>query len=218
MTTRCRSTKANCDTDTRVNSPRLITALGGFTLLRTTVATLSLKIAGAGLGFANSILLARMLGPSEFGVYAVAMSLVNLAATLAVLGLPMLVARETAANAAHDQWNHLKGFLRRSSLDVAGRYRDRGGIHALAGDWRFQSDRVVAHYFGSDDTGPDFCFQPATCRYPAWPELGCFGRHSRSATPPALGTSALGRRLFFAHPLDHGPRLGHATRRRKWRL
>ena len=82
-----------------------------FSLLRTAAGSLGLKVGGAGLGFINSILLARLLGPTEFGVYSIVLSVVNVAAMLAVLGLPMLVTREVAANAEHGNWGRLKGVM-----------------------------------------------------------------------------------------------------------
>lgn len=92
--------------------PKLLTVLRGFSLLRTAAGTLGLKIAATGLAFLNGILLARLLGPAEFGVYAIALSAVNFAATLAVLGLPMFATREAAALAEHRHWGRLKGLLR----------------------------------------------------------------------------------------------------------
>jgi O-antigen/teichoic acid export membrane protein len=90
---------------------RLFAALRGVSLLRTAAGSLGLKMGAAGLGFINGILLARLLGPAEFGVYSIVFSAVNVGATLAVLGLPMLVTREVAASAEHGQWNKLKGTL-----------------------------------------------------------------------------------------------------------
>jgi O-antigen/teichoic acid export membrane protein len=93
---------------------KLLAAFRGFSLLRTAAGTLGLKIGAAGMGFFNSILLARLLGPAEFGVYSIVLSVVNFATTLAVLGLPTLATREAAANAEQNQWNQLKGLLRAS--------------------------------------------------------------------------------------------------------
>lgn len=80
-------------------------------LRKTAIGSLGLKIGAAGLGLINGVLLARLLGPAEYGVYAIALSGVNLAATVAVLGLPMLVTREVAANAEREKWGRLKGIL-----------------------------------------------------------------------------------------------------------
>lgn len=90
---------------------KLFTALRGFSLLRTAAGTLGLKVGAAGLGFINSILLARLLGPADFGLYSIVLSVVNFTSILAVLGLPIFVTREAAASAEHEQWNRLKGRL-----------------------------------------------------------------------------------------------------------
>jgi len=81
-------------------------------MLRTAVGTLALRVGAAGTGFINGLLLARLLGPAEFGIYAIVLSAANVAATLAMLGLPVLATREAAADAERGQWNRLKGFLR----------------------------------------------------------------------------------------------------------
>lgn len=83
-----------------------------FTLLRTAAGTLGLKLGAGVLTFTNGILLARLLGPGQFGVYSIVLSIVTLGAALAVLGLPTLATREAAAYAERGQWAALRGFLR----------------------------------------------------------------------------------------------------------
>lgn len=90
---------------------RLLAVFRGASLLRTAAGSLGLKIGAAGLGFINGILLARLLGPEEFGVYSIVLSAINVGATLTALGLPMLMTREVAASAEHGQWSKLKGTL-----------------------------------------------------------------------------------------------------------
>jgi O-antigen/teichoic acid export membrane protein len=72
-------------------------------------------VAGRGLGLAAgllvSVLLARLLGPAGFGVYALAQSVVALLTVPAELGLPTLVIRETAVAAAQSNWPLLRGLL-----------------------------------------------------------------------------------------------------------
>lgn len=82
----------------------LVTSLGGFTL----------KIGTAGLIFLNGILLARLLGPREFGIYSIISATVALAATITALGLPTLITRQTAIYVAREQWGLLKGFISKS--------------------------------------------------------------------------------------------------------
>jgi len=48
-------------------------------LLKTAAGSFSLKITAAGLGFINSILMARLLTPREFGIYAIIMAAAGLA-------------------------------------------------------------------------------------------------------------------------------------------
>lgn len=54
------------------------------------------KLAHAVLALAISVVLARVLGPEGFGVYALAIAVVLILGTVAQLGLPVLVLRETA--------------------------------------------------------------------------------------------------------------------------
>ena len=73
---------------------------------------LGLRVGGSGLGVLNGVLLARLIGPSQFGAYAIGISLAGLASVLCILGLPVFVTRETAARVEHGQWAQLKGLLR----------------------------------------------------------------------------------------------------------
>lgn len=65
---------------------------------------LLLRLSAALLGFVNGIVLARMLGASQLGEYAIAVSLINLLAMLSLLGQPTLVTREVAAKAEMNHW------------------------------------------------------------------------------------------------------------------
>jgi O-antigen/teichoic acid export membrane protein len=87
-------------------------------LLKTAIGSLGLKIAAAGIGLLNGVLLARMLGPAEFGVYSIVIAAVTLFGTLAALGLPPLVTREVAVHHAQGNWPLLKGLLATSQLWV----------------------------------------------------------------------------------------------------
>lgn len=75
----------------------IVTALGGF----------GLKIGAAVLGFVNGIIIARLLGPREFGIYTLLMATSALAATIATLGLPSLITRQLATYIAKEQWGML---------------------------------------------------------------------------------------------------------------
>ena len=61
--------------------------------------------------FTSSIILARMLGAKEFGIYSIIMAAAALGATIAALGLPNLITREVAKYETREQWSSLKGLL-----------------------------------------------------------------------------------------------------------
>lgn len=90
---------------------RLSSALRGSSLLTTAVGNLGLKVGAGMLGFLNGVLLARLLGPGEFGNYALIMAVANLAAIVATLGLPALATREIARHEARQEWGLLKGVV-----------------------------------------------------------------------------------------------------------
>ncbi len=74
------------------------------TLVRAVVGSAGLRVAGMGLGFLVNVQLARMLGPADYGIYGIAMSLVSIAMIPTELGLSQLVTREAAiAEATHDR-------------------------------------------------------------------------------------------------------------------
>lgn len=64
------------------------------------------------IGLLNGIILARLLGPANFGTYSVILSLVNFGAILALLGIPMLATRHVAINAEQKSWGELRGLIR----------------------------------------------------------------------------------------------------------
>jgi O-antigen/teichoic acid export membrane protein len=66
-----------------------------------------------------SILLARLLGPEGYGVYAFAYAVIMLLALPAHAGLPTLLVREVARYEAEERWGLLAGLLRRSNQLVA---------------------------------------------------------------------------------------------------
>lgn len=101
-----------------LKTPRLSPNLRTTPLRRAAIGSLGLKIAAAGMGLLNGVLLARMLGPAEFGGYAITMAAVTFLGTLAALGLPALVTREVAVHHARENWPLLRGILQVSRLWV----------------------------------------------------------------------------------------------------
>lgn len=65
-------------------------------LFKGTAGSLALVVIAAGLGFINSILISRLIGVDAFGVYAVSMAGIGILGSLAGLGLPRLIIKETA--------------------------------------------------------------------------------------------------------------------------
>lgn len=73
-----------------------------------------LKVISTGLVLATSILLARVLGPKGYGIYAYAFALVGLLKVPTTLGLPQLVLRNVAAYHARSEWGLMRGMLLRA--------------------------------------------------------------------------------------------------------
>jgi len=87
--------------------------------MRGGVGSIAIKVLGTGIGFGVAVILARVLGPEGYGVYAFVLSLIMLLAIPAQVGLPQLVVRETAKAQASDQWSLIRGLWRWSNLFVA---------------------------------------------------------------------------------------------------
>lgn len=76
----------------------------------------SVAIAGSAqiLSLGSAIILARVLGPSNYGIYAFALASVELLQIPASFGVDQLLAREIAANEASGRWGLARGLLWRS--------------------------------------------------------------------------------------------------------
>ena len=95
----------------------------GFELIRSTLAerrdvivsgvsSLLLRIAGLGSTFLLGVILARTLGPTEYGIYGFIIAMVALAMNVALLGTPQLAVRELAARSSHGDWTSIRGMVR----------------------------------------------------------------------------------------------------------
>ncbi len=87
-------------------------------LMRDAIWTLIVRLLMLLTGFASSVVLARVLGPEQFGLYAYAMAIATIATSIAGLGLPGLAVRELAILSARNDWVGFKSFL-------------LGGFHAI---------------------------------------------------------------------------------------
>ncbi len=72
------------------------------------------------LTFMIGMLLARLLGPESYGIYALAMAVTSLAGMLTEFGLPILAMREAASAEANGQWGRLRGLLIWSNKIIIG--------------------------------------------------------------------------------------------------
>ncbi len=84
----------------------------GALLFRGTAGTLGLRVGGAGLSFVASVLLARLLGATDYGTYYYIMAFLALLAIAAELGLPAVITREVAACQGRGDWRRLRGVVR----------------------------------------------------------------------------------------------------------
>lgn len=70
-----------------------------------------LKIFNAGFAFLTSILLARLLGPSDFGLYNYTFTIIFLISIPVTLGIDKLSIREIAIYQSESNWGLIRGFL-----------------------------------------------------------------------------------------------------------
>lgn len=88
-------------------------------LFRGGVGSLALKTAATGLSFLVAVVLARALGPGEYGLYVYVFALVSLLSVPARFGLPSLVVRETARAHVSEDWGAMRGLWRWATGAVA---------------------------------------------------------------------------------------------------
>jgi O-antigen/teichoic acid export membrane protein len=79
---------------------------------------LGLKIASTSLTLLTTVFLSRLLGASEYGVYAYSIAWVSLLSIPATLGLNKLIVREVAIYQTQSSWGLLRGLLRWANKTV----------------------------------------------------------------------------------------------------
>ena len=79
-----------------------------------------IRVLASAVGFASVILLARWMGSSQYGLYSFAIAWMVLLAQSATLGLPGAAVRFVAQYAAANDWPHVAGFMKVSSLVAFG--------------------------------------------------------------------------------------------------
>jgi O-antigen/teichoic acid export membrane protein len=91
----------------------------GSRLIKGVMGTAGIRLAHAGIGFVTAIVLARFLGPSDYGTYTFVMALVGFLTIPSELGIPGLAVREVAVANARKDWGHMRGFILRAHQGIA---------------------------------------------------------------------------------------------------
>ncbi|CAA0079801.1 Uncharacterised protein [BD1-7 clade bacterium] len=79
---------------------------------------LAVRILYLVLGFANSFLLARVLGVQDYGFYTFCLSIIAILCIPAQLGFPTLLTKEFAASRANGVWGETRGLVKFSHMSV----------------------------------------------------------------------------------------------------
>lgn len=87
-------------------------------LLRGSLASIILKVFYTVATLATAIVLARILGPEGYGIYAYAFALITLFSIPAQFGLPTLLVRNIATYQVREQWGLMRGILLRANQAV----------------------------------------------------------------------------------------------------
>jgi O-antigen/teichoic acid export membrane protein len=81
-------------------------------MLTSSFNSLLLRIAGLASTFLLGVVLARALGPANYGIYGLVTSLVAIAMNIALLGTPQLAVREMAVRSARLDWGGVQSLAR----------------------------------------------------------------------------------------------------------
>ena len=82
-----------------------------FRLTRDTIGVMAIRALSIGLGFSTSVVLARLLGLREFGLYSLAMSVLGLLGVPATFSFPRLLVREISVYCVKGKWSLIRGLL-----------------------------------------------------------------------------------------------------------
>lgn len=82
-------------------------------LARVAISTLAVKVGSVGLGFALNVLLARTLGPEQYGTYIFSLSLITILILIGTLGMENAALRFVASYVSQEAWGLLRGFVSR---------------------------------------------------------------------------------------------------------
>jgi O-antigen/teichoic acid export membrane protein len=83
-------------------------------------ASLAIRLFALASGFLFAVAAARLLGPSGYGIVAVAVSAVTVVSTIALLGIDGLAVRQVAVLQTRQAWNELRRFVGSAAIWVLG--------------------------------------------------------------------------------------------------
>ena len=95
------------------------------------IGSLSLRAASLGIGLGVSVLLARLLGPIDYGAYVLALTIMTLVAVPVHSGIAMLMVREVALTSTAGSWGRLRGGIKAANLAVLAAFTSVTGIVGL---------------------------------------------------------------------------------------
>lgn len=78
-------------------------------LMRSSLISITIKLIGIGFSLMTGIVLARVLGPEQYGIYSYVLAIVSILAIPAMFGLPSLIVRETAKSEVSQRWGLIRG-------------------------------------------------------------------------------------------------------------
>lgn len=99
---------------TRILTPMFAAYRQNRHLLDDAAIALAVNLMGTALLFLTQVLLARVLGVSEFSLYAYSLTILTIASTLSVFGFDIAVQRFVPTALAHENWRMLRGFMKRA--------------------------------------------------------------------------------------------------------
>lgn len=80
------------------------------------IATLGVRLGGAGIGFLSHVALARLVDPAQYGVYVFVWTVVILLGTFSGIGLPVAATKFVATYQDQEKHNHLSRFMRYAAI------------------------------------------------------------------------------------------------------
>ncbi|MCL6697368.1 lipopolysaccharide biosynthesis protein [Sphingomonas sp. NSE70-1] len=91
----------------------------GRQVIHASMSSLALRIAGLASTFLLGVLLARLLGPAQFGIYGLVTTLAALGMSAGLLGTPQLAVREFSIRKDRGDWAGIRSLFKRFGLATA---------------------------------------------------------------------------------------------------